>query len=114
MRFPNLVKGNWNAVRPLSLVVSDMTCVRNKGALYEWTLLLDTYNNEILAHGLARNGNALPYYHCLDVLKQKVWQHYAGGVAHRSGRRLFLQRVSAGACRYCDYAVYVTIQNPDG
>lgn len=72
IRFPNLVKENWNAARPLSLVVSDMTCVRNKGVLYEWTLLLDTYNNEILAHGLSRNGNAQPYYHCLDVLKQKV------------------------------------------
>lgn len=72
IRFPNLVKGNWNADHPLSLVVSDMTCVRNKGVLYEWTLLLDTYNNEILAHGLSRNGNAQPYYHCLDILKQKV------------------------------------------
>jgi putative transposase len=66
------VQHNWNADHPLSLVVSDMTCIRNKGVLYEWTLLLDTFNNEILAHGLSRNGNSLPYYHCLDVLKQKI------------------------------------------
>ena len=65
VRFPNLVKGNWNAQRPLSVVVSDMTCIRNKGVLYEWTLLLDTFNNEIIAHGLSRNGNTMPYYHCL-------------------------------------------------
>jgi transposase-like protein len=59
IRFPNLVKGNWNADRPLSVVVSDMTCIRNKGMVYEWTLLLDTFNNGI-AHGLSRNGdNAL-------------------------------------------------------
>jgi putative transposase len=72
IRFPNIVKGNWNAKRPLTLVVSDMTCIVNKGVLYEWTLLLDTFNNEIIAHGLSRNGNTAPYYHCLDILKQKI------------------------------------------
>ena len=72
IRFPNLVKGNWNTKHPLSIVVSDMTCIHNKGTLYEWTLLLDTFNNEIIAHGLSRNGDTMPYYHCLDVLKQKV------------------------------------------
>ncbi len=72
IRFPNLVNGHWSADRPFSLVVSDMTCIRNKGVLYEWTLLLDTFNNEIIAHGLSRNGHTAPYYHCLDVLKQKL------------------------------------------
>lgn len=70
--FQNLVKGNWNAQRPLSIVVSDMTCIWNKGVLYEWTLLLDTFNNEIIAHGLSRNGNTMPYYQCLDTLKQRI------------------------------------------
>jgi transposase InsO family protein len=72
IRFPNLVKGKWNADRPLSIVVSDMTCIHNKGILYEWMLLLDTFNNEIIAHGLSRNGNTTSYYHCLDVLKHKI------------------------------------------
>lgn len=26
--FPNLVRGRWNAARPLEAVVSDMTCIR--------------------------------------------------------------------------------------
>ncbi len=72
IRFPNLVKSNWNAEHPISVVVSDMTCIRNKGVLYEWTLLLDTFNNEIIAHSLSRNGDTAPYYHCLDILKQKI------------------------------------------
>lgn len=72
IRYPNLVKGNWNAKHPLELVVSDMTCIQNTGVLYEWTLLLDTFNNEIFAHGLSRNGDTKPYYHCLNVLKQKI------------------------------------------
>lgn len=72
IRFPNQVKGNWNAERPLSIVASDMTCIRNKGVRYEWTILLDTFNNEILSHGLSRNGSNTPYYHCLDDLKQRI------------------------------------------
>lgn len=49
-----------------------MACIRNKGVLYEWTLLPDTFNNEIVAHDLSRNGNTAPYYHCLEILKQKI------------------------------------------
>ena len=71
IRFPNTVKGHWNACEPMSLVVSDMTCVMHKGLRYEWTILLDTFNNEILAHALSRNGDNAPYYHCLEALKQK-------------------------------------------
>ena len=66
------MKGNWNAERPLSIVVSDMTCIKNKGVRYEWTILLDTFNKEILTHGLSHNGSNTPYYHCLNVLKQKI------------------------------------------
>lgn len=51
-----------------------MTCLKNKGVRYEWTILLDTFNNEILAHALSRNGNVAPYYDCLEILKQKSLQ----------------------------------------
>lgn len=71
--YGNLVNGNWNASRPLELVVSDMTCFSHKGQRFEWTLLVDTYNNEILAHSLSdRPGNNLPYYSCLEVLAERV------------------------------------------
>ena len=50
IRFANEVKGNWNAVKPVQIVVSDMTVFKNKGKNWEWTLLVDTFNNEILAH----------------------------------------------------------------
>lgn len=35
-------------VRPLEIVVSDMTCIRCNGRIYEWVLFIDTFNNEIL------------------------------------------------------------------
>lgn len=73
LKYENLVRGRWNATKPLQLVVSDMTCISHKGKQYEWTLFLDTYNNEIIAHSLSsRRGDSKPYYDCLDVLKRKV------------------------------------------
>ena len=71
--FPNEVKGNWNATRPIQIVVSDMTVFRSNGMNWEWTLLVDTFNNEILAHQATPiKGNSKPYYHCLERLKLLV------------------------------------------
>ena len=71
MKFPNEVQGHWNAAAPLQIVVSDMTEFRVNGIEWEWTILLDTFNNEILAHSAtSTKGSNKPYYHCLDVLKQ--------------------------------------------
>ena len=69
--FPNEVRGRWNANAPLQILVSDMTAFRANGIEWEWTILLDTFNNEILAHSVTSSkGSNKPYYDCLDVLKQ--------------------------------------------
>ena len=71
VEFPNEVNGNWNAAGPTQIVVSDMTVFKNKGRNWEWTLLVDTFNNEILAHQATPvQGNTKPYYHCLEALKK--------------------------------------------
>ena len=71
IKFTNVVDGNWNAERPIQIVVSDMTVFKNKGTNWEWTLLVDTFNNEILAHQATPvTGNNKPYYHCLEILKK--------------------------------------------
>lgn len=71
IKFSNEVHGCWNATAPLQIVVSDMTAFRACGTEWEWTILLDTFNNEILAHSVtSTKGSNKPYYHCLDVLKQ--------------------------------------------
>ena len=71
VEFPNEVNGNWNATGPIQIVVSDMTIFKNKGKNWEWTLLVDTFNNEILAHQATPvSGSSKPYYHCLEVLKK--------------------------------------------
>lgn len=71
--FPNLVRGRWNAQRPLEIIVSDMTCIRCNGKLYEWTLFLDTFNNEIIAHSVSpKRGDVKPYYDCLTQLCREL------------------------------------------
>lgn len=70
-KFRNIVNGKWHVDEPLKLVTSDMTMFKNKGKWYEWTLLVDVYNNEILAHSLTnRQGYNKPYYDCLEVLTE--------------------------------------------
>lgn len=70
IKFANEVKGRWNATAPLQIVVSDMTMFQVGRTKWEWTLLLDTFNNEILAHSVTSTpGSNKPYYQCLDVLK---------------------------------------------
>ena len=69
IRYPNIVNGRWNVSRPHELVTSDMTMFKSKGKWYEWTLLVDVFNNEILAHSVTdRPGYNKPYYDCLEVL----------------------------------------------
>ena len=71
VEFPNEVNGSWNATGPTQIVVSDMTVIKNKGRNWEWTLLVDTFNNEILAHQATPvQGDTKPYYHCLEALKK--------------------------------------------
>ena len=71
--FANEVRGRWNATQPLQLVVSDMTMFKVGNTYWEWTILLDTFNNEILAHSVtSQTGSNKPYYHCLEELKLRM------------------------------------------
>ncbi len=69
----NLIRGNWNAKGPLEIVVSDMTMIRHKGSRYEWTYMLDTFNNEIISsHVSGIMGDRRPYFRCLEDLISKT------------------------------------------
>ena len=71
--FANEVRGRWNATEPLQLVVSDMTIFKVGNTYWEWTILLDTFNNEIIAHSVtSQKGSNKPYYYCLEELKKRI------------------------------------------
>ena len=81
--YQNRIKGQWNAKRPLEIVVSDMTCIRHKGHTYEWTYILDTFNNEIISHHLTtKAGDRRPYFNCLQDLIEKIKEQADPVVLH--------------------------------
>ena len=93
IRYPNRVRGQWNATKPLELVVSDMTCINSKGKHYEWTYLLDTFNNEIIAsHVSDRQGDIRPYYACLNDLKQMIKEQTTPTVLHTDQGAVYSSR----------------------
>lgn len=72
-KFPNIVACKWNATQPLELIASDMTVMKHKGKKFEWTYMLDTFNNEIIASHIGkRQGDNRPYYMCLNDLIEKT------------------------------------------
>ena len=71
IKFENMIKGRWNASRPLQIVVSDMTMFKVGKTYWEWTIMVDTFNNEIIAHSVSNiPGSNKPYYICLNELRR--------------------------------------------
>ena len=69
--YPNLLQNVGRALKPMQVVVSDMTVLKTKKGYYEWTLIIDTFNNEIIAHSVSSlRGDSKPYYKCLRKLIQ--------------------------------------------
>jgi transposase InsO family protein len=96
--YPNKVKGQWNATRPLELVVSDMTRIKHKGDWFEWVYILDTFNNEIISHHLARTlGDTRPYFLCLEDLKQKIDKQTYPVLLHTDQGSVYSSRAFAKA-----------------
>lgn len=96
--YPNSVNGDWTAIRPMELVVSDMTCIPHQGKLWEWVYMLDIFNNEIICHHLAsRRGDATPYYKCLDALVRKAYGQTYPVVLHTDQGAVYASKAFAKA-----------------
>lgn len=73
IKYPNLVKGNWDVSKPLELIVTDMTCIKYRGDLYDTVLYMDAFNIEILAYSYTKKHNSIvPYYEGLNVILDKI------------------------------------------
>jgi len=102
--YPNRIRGKWNASKPLEIVVSDMTTLRHRGRSYEWTYMLDTFNNEIIAsHLTARIGDRQPYFSCLNDLKKKIEGKTTPVVLHTDQGAVYSSRAFAKA--HNDYTI---------
>ena len=71
--YANKINNNWDSDSPLKIMVSDMTNISYKGRKCEWTYILDTYNNSIIASAYSfKRGDSRPYYNCLEQLKEII------------------------------------------
>lgn len=99
--YPNKIRGKWNASKPLEIVVSDMTCIKHKGINYEWTYILDTYNNEIISHHLtSKRGDRRPYFSCLNDLKEKLEEQTYPIVLHTDQGSVYSSRAFTQAHKH--------------
>lgn len=98
VKYPNLINRNWNASKPLEIVVSDMTCIKHRGKKYEWTYVLDTFNNEIISsHLSSRQGDRRPYFACLKDLLIKTEEQKTPIVLHTDQGAVYSSRAFSDA-----------------
>ena len=101
--FPNLVRNNWKVARPMELVASDMTILRFRGKKYEWTYMIDVYNNEILTHHLTETlGDRNPYFSCLRDLISGIKEQTAPLMLHTDQGTVYSSRAFAKAHEHCN------------
>lgn len=103
IKFPNKICGNWNATKPMEIVVSDMTVLSSKRqGRVEWTYILDTYNNEIIASSLSkREGDPKPYYNCLKILVEKAKEQTTPVTLHTDQGAVYSSQAFLNAHSHC-------------
>lgn len=102
--FPNLVAGNWNASKPMELIVSDMTNLKHRGRLYEWTYFLDIFNNEIISSAASpKHGDPKPYYICLKQFLKKIEEQSTPTTLHTDQGSVYSSKAFLNAHK--DYTI---------
>ena len=101
--YPNRIFNNWKASRPMEIIVSDMTMLfTKKFGKIEWTFVLDTYNNEIIASALSkREGDPRPYYECLEEIIKKAKEQTAPVTLHTDQGSVYSSQAFKNAHSHC-------------
>ena len=102
-KFPNVVRGHWNANAPMRIIVSDMTMIKYKGKRYEWTYLLDTFNNEIISsHISGIPGDRRPYFQCLNDLIKRTKEQTHPVILHTDQGSVYSSAAFFDAHKNCN------------
>ena len=102
-KFPNIVRGHWNVNAPMRIIVSDMTMIKYKGKRYEWTYLLDTFNNEIISsHISGIPGDRRPYFQCLNDLIERTKEQTHPVILHTDQGSVYSSAAFFDAHKNCN------------
>lgn len=100
--YPNLIYSNWNATKPMEIVCSDMTILKNKKCQYEWTFILDTFNNEIIASSLSSLvGDRRTYLSCINQLVKKAKEQTKPIIFHTDQGSVYSSKAFFKAHEHC-------------
>lgn len=71
--YENIIDGDWSTNQPLEKITTDMTVIYHKGKKYEWTYVLDVYNDAIIASSISpTSGDPSSYYECRDQVLEII------------------------------------------
>lgn len=78
--YKNLIRNDWSTTQPFEKLCTDTTFFRHKGTLYDLTLYIDAFNNEIISYVLSTGYRGLdPKAHnkaIKKVIKEKIKRGY--------------------------------------
>lgn len=72
IKYPNLIKGNWNTNAPMEKIVTDTTMITFKNKRYDWTFYVDVFNNEIVASDVVEFMHGVDPIHHSNALKKML------------------------------------------
>lgn len=72
MTYPNQIWNNWKNKKPFEVVVTDTTTFRTKGHVWDWTLYIDVFNNEIVGHDIEESKHGSDLKSHMKALKMML------------------------------------------
>lgn len=70
--YPNRIWNNWKQKRPFEVIVTDTTIFKNKGLSWDWTIYIDTFNNEIVGYDLDKSKHVSGFPNHMRALKMML------------------------------------------
>ena len=103
LKFGNIVSGKWETTAPMEIIVSDMTVMRHKGKRFEWTYMLDVFNNEIISSHISYTmGSPRPYFDCLEDILDKAKEQTNPVILHTDQGSVYSSRAFFNAHKDCN------------
>ena len=78
--YPNIVLGAWECFKPFQIITTDTTTFHTKGCVWDLTLYVDAFNNEIVGYDLdySKHGASVPNHTraLQSMLQNKIKRGY--------------------------------------
>lgn len=104
--YSNLLNGDFTATRPFEKICTDTTSFYYRGKVYDWTIYLDLFNNEIIAYDLriGKKGNGIKNHFTalnrFQLEKQKRGYNNQATILHSDQGSIYTSRAYNARLHY--------------